>query len=257
MDIQYAVGLESHAMSSPIEPAVIAPRRVHLTRMMSIWRSAGWPCRDPIEIDLLASRWVELRAGAAGHETLHLTEAGLEQLARARALRQRSNSAHDRLAERIARHLGATGRIVWRELSLRAKAEGVADAPAWRIARPGVYSIRNTTVEDYLQPMVHEVKVSRADLQSDLRHAAKRESYRWLASETYYVFPAGIATLAEIPDAYGVWLWHDDAANSDGGRLELARPARHTPCPLPFAVWMTLAKATPFAGDLEPPQGEL
>jgi len=240
--------------------ATPAARRVHLTRLMRIWRSAGWPCRDSVEIDLLAAHWVELRASTAGHETLHLTDAGLDQLTHARARRQRAGSAHDRLAERIARHLAASGRIVWRELSLRAKAEGVADAPAWRVARPDVYSIRNTTVEDYLQPMVHEVKVSRADLQSDLRHAAKRESYRWLASETYYVFPAGIAALAEIPEAYGIWLWHDDANGPDNegsGRLELARPARHTPCPLPFAVWMALAKAVPFAGELDTPQGEL
>ena len=33
----------------------------------------------------------------------------------------------------------------------------------WRMARPDVYSVRHTTVEDYLQPMVHEVKVSLLD----------------------------------------------------------------------------------------------
>ena len=241
-----------------MDPASIAaPRRVHLTRLMSIWRSAGWPCRDAVEIDLLAARWVELRASERGHETLHLTAAGIEQLAQARSRNQRANSAHDRLAERIARHLADTGRIVWRELALRA--QGDAAEPGWRIARPDVYSLRNTTVEAYLQPMVHEVKVSRADLQSDLRHTAKRESYRWLASETYYVFPAGIAEVDEIPDAYGVWLWHPTADDDDGddGRLELARSARHTPCPLPFAVWMALAKAAPFVAGLVAAQGQL
>ena len=59
------------------------------------------------------------------------------------------------------------------------------------MARPDVFSVRHTSVESYLQPMVHEVKVSRADLLSDLRHDAKRESYQWLSCETYYVFPAG------------------------------------------------------------------
>jgi hypothetical protein len=108
---------------------------------------------------------------------------------------------------------------VWRELSLRAKvnvraenlpevAASTSNAPwpvdalneaeqpsgktSWRMARPDVFSVRHTSVEDYLQPMVHEVKVSRADLLSDLRHAAKRESYQWLSCETYYVFPAGV-----------------------------------------------------------------
>ena len=46
------------------------------------------------------------------------------------------------------------------------------------MARPGVFSVRHTSVEDYLQPMVHEVKISRTDLLSDLRHSAKRESYQ-------------------------------------------------------------------------------
>ena len=40
----------------------IAPRRIHLTRLMSIWRSAGWPCRDAIELDLVAAGWATLRA---------------------------------------------------------------------------------------------------------------------------------------------------------------------------------------------------
>ena len=30
----------------------------------------------------------------------------------------------------------------------------------------------------YLQPMVHEVKASRADLLSDLRHDARRQAYQ-------------------------------------------------------------------------------
>ena len=239
-----------------MEPAPpVSPSRVHLTRLMSIWRSAGWPCRDAIEIDLLAAGWVELRAAETGHENLRLTAAGIEQLATARQRNLRVASSHDRLAERMARQLIASGRIVWRELSLRAI--GDASESAWRVARPDVFSVRNTTVEAYLQPMVHEVKVSRADLLSDLRHAAKRESYRWLASETYYVFPAGIAEPDEIPEAFGVWMCHGRVNDDSDGRLELARPARHTPCPLPFAVWMALAKATPVAPDIEEAQGLL
>lgn len=125
---------------------------------------------------------------------------------------------------------------------------------SWRMARPDVFSVRRTSVEDYLQPMVHEVKVSRADLLSDLRHAAKRESYQWLSCETYYVLPAGVAELREIPEAFGVWLLN---GTIDSGTLELARPARHMPCKLPFPVWMALAKAVPVSPGGEPMQREL
>ena len=260
----------------------ITPRRVHLTRLMSIWRSAGWPCRDAIELDLVAGGWATLSEAANGHETIRVTDAGIRLLADSRQRNQRSLSAHDRLAERVAEHLTASGRIVWRELSLRAKVnahaepvpnaapstngplwpadavDGALEQPlgktSWRMARPDVFSVRHTSVEDYLQPMVHEVKVSRANLLSDLRHAAKRESYQWLSCETYYVFPAGAAEPAEVPQEFGVWVLN---GTIESGTLDLARPARHAPCKLPFAVWMALAKATPARMDGELGQRQL
>ena len=259
----------------------IAHRRIHLTRLMSIWRSAGWPCRDAVELDLVAAGWATLAEGAGGHETIRLTAAGIRLLADSRQRNQRSLSAHDQLAARVAANLMAAGRIVWRELSLRARittndppTAGVASMTdealwlddetitqqrhhgkaSWRMARPDVFSVRRTSVEDYLQPMVHEVKVSRADLLSDLRHAAKRESYQWLSCETYYVLPAGVAEPHEIPEAFGVWLLNGPI---DSGTLDLVRPARHAPCTLPFPVWMALAKATPTSLDGESTQREL
>jgi hypothetical protein len=271
------------------QPVFVATRQ-HRARLMHIWRSAGWPCRDPLEIDLLAAALVQLRTDGHGRDTLHLTEAGIQALADVRQRNQRAASRHDRLADRLSVQLQGDGRIVWRELSLRALIEatmaplpdtalpetvevsvaalaaahepgpaslwpplqnagGALSAPLrgdhhWRMARPDIFSIRHTTVEAYLRPMVHEIKVSRADLLSDLRHEAKRQAYQWLSCECYYVFPAGIAEPAEVPEAFGVWLLHGDL---DTGRLELARPARHTPRTLPFAVWMALAKATPLA----------
>jgi hypothetical protein len=258
-----------------------ALRRIHLTRMMSIWRSAGWPCRDAVELDLVAAGWATLAEGAGGHETIRLTDAGILLLADSRQRNQRSLSAHDQLAATVAANLMAAGRIVWRELSLRART-ATDDTPAtdtasmtgealwpddetiaqerhrgtaaWRMARPDVFSVRRTSVEDYLQPMVHEVKVTRADLLSDLRHAAKRESYQWLSCETYYVLPTGVAEPHEIPEAFGVWLLNGPI---DFGTLDLARPARHVPCKLPFPVWMALAKATPAGLDGEAVQREL
>ena len=250
----------------------ITPRRSHLTRLMAIWRSAGWPCRDAVELDLVAAGWATLSEAACGHETIRLTDAGIRLLAESRQRNRRSLSAHDRLAERVAGNLATAGRVVWRELSLRAKVnaqvpeaaslrsnalwpvdaidEDMLEQPmgktSWRIARPDVFSVRHTSVEAYLQPMVHEVKVSRADLLSDFRHAAKRESYRWLSCESYYVFPAGVAEPDEVPPEFGVWVMNGTV---ESGTLELVRPARHAPCKLPFAMWMALAKATPARMD--------
>jgi len=271
-------------------PIPISPGRTHLSRLMKIWRSDGWPSRDGIEIDLLAAGWVEVDVSVPGTERLRLTSAGIAVLAASRQRNQRALSAHDRLAQRVARQLLDAGRVVWRELSLRAQvpvagesglvepdplplaglgdgesdpvSAGVDEASAdpvtpravWRLARPDVFSIRNTSVRAYLQPVVHEIKVSRADLLSDLRHDAKRASYQWLCSECHYVFPAGVARPEEIPESFGVWLLHGDI---DTGSLERVRPARHTPCELPFDVWMALARSTPMRLDVEPAQGLL
>ncbi len=217
---------------------------------MQVWRSGGWPCRDAIEIDLIAAAWVKVAVADSGHETLKLTDTGIQLLAASRQRNQRAASAHDRLAARVAQQLLEADRIVWRELSLRAQVSTVDEPPVstWRIARPDVFSVRNTSVEAYLQPIVHEIKASRADLLSDLRHAAKRASYQWLCSECFYVFPAGVAQPQEIPEAFGVMVVH---GNIDTGALELLRPARHVTCTLPFAVWLALAKATPLRNEAE------
>jgi len=245
---------------------------------MQVWRSAGWPCRDGIEIDLLAAQLLVVQSSADGREVLRLTGAGIRALAEARQRNLRSASAHDRLAQKFAELLLASGRVVWRELSLRAlidapppsddaqwppvqaalceeaRPDGAAASRVWRLARPDLFSVRNTTVDAYLQPMVHEVKSSRADLLSDLRQAAKRQAYGWLCGEGYYVFPAAVAKPEEIPEPFGVWVHHGGLQE---GRFELLRPARHAPCSLPFAVWMALAKSTPLRSECETPQAQL
>ena len=110
---------------------------------------------------------------------------------------------------------------------------------------PDVFSIRHTTVEDYVEPIVHEIKVSRADLLSDLRRPQKGTAYAALASQCWYVLREGIAAPDEVPPAYGVML------AGDGG-LTVARAAPRRAARLAFATWMVLARATAEA----PPEGE-
>lgn len=275
-------------MSAPptiFPPAGLTLTRFHRARLMQIWRSAGWPCKDGLEIDLLAAGLVALHVAPEGCEALRLTDEGIRTLAMARQRGVRALSTHDRLAQKFAEQLLAAGRVVWAELSLRAvvdTAPAAAVSPAapanaalpmaslwadddaapiaraaahvWRMARPDLFSVRNTSVPAYLQPMVHEIKYSRADLLSDLRHDAKRQAYRWLCEECYYVFPAGIAEPDEIPEQFGIWVLH---GGLDEGHFELLRPARHAPCSLPFAVWMALCKATPLRSDADPVQAQL
>ena len=220
----------------------------HRRRLRELWRSAGWPYQDPIELELLASGLLSRERDAQGRETVRVTEAGVALLAQTLQRNRAARSEHEALVERVAREMQRAGRVVWRGLSLRARvgedaASNAAAEPGWAIAMPDVYSIRHTTVEDYVEPVAHEIKVRRADLLADLRRPAKGEAYRWLSGECWYVIREGIAQPQEIPEVYGVMLARPD------GALDVARPAPRRGLRLPFAVWMALARATPEPAD--------
>jgi hypothetical protein len=217
------------------DPAAALPAG-HRRRLREVWRSAGWPSRDAVELDLLAAGLLARQWDVQGRETLHVTDAGLQALAATRRRHQAALGTHEALVGQVAREMQRAGRVVWRGLSLRAPLPAADGGTTWVLALPDVYSIRHTTVEDYTEPVVHEIKVSRADLRSDLRRPEKAAAYLALASQCWYVLRRGIAEPDEVPAACGVLL-------ADGSGLELARPAPRRALRLPFAVWMALARA--------------
>jgi hypothetical protein len=222
---------------------------VHRRRLRDIYRSAGWPCQDGIEVELLAAGLVARTVGPLGHETLRLTDAGIAVLAETLAKNRARRDAHETLVERVAREMTRAGRLAWRGLAVRAKVDR-----GWTMAMPDVFSIRHTTVEAYAEPIVHEVKVQRADLLADLRRAAKRQAYLELGGECWYVIRDGIAEPDEIPRECGVLVAGEQA-------LVVARPAPKRPMRIGFALWMALARATPVDGwrldDAQLPLGEV
>jgi hypothetical protein len=246
----------------------------HRRRLREVWRSAGWPCRDTVEIELLAAGLLERLLDAAGRETLRVTDAGVQALATTVQRHRAAFDTHEALVARVALEMQRAGRIVWRGLTLRAPLQGgavgagadgaqgdqgadgeqglggvtggdgvrgVRTATRWVLAMPDVYSIRLTTVEDYAEPVAHEIKVRRADLLADLRRPDKGAAYRALASQCWYVLTRGIAEPDEVPADYGVML-------AGAGTLEVARAAPRRAARVPFAVWMALARS-----NAEPP----
>lgn len=218
----------------------------HRRRLRDVYRSAGWPSLDAIEVELLAAGLLERVCRPSGHETLRVTDAGIGVIAETLQRNRVRRDAHEALVERVTREMTRAGRIAWRGLSLRAK---VGDA--WAMAMPDVFSICHTTVEAHLEPIVHEVKVRRADLLGDLRQPAKRAAYLQMAGECWYVIRAGIARPEEIPPECGVLVATEAA-------LDVARPAPKRALRLPFDAWMALARAAPVDGwRLEDAQGFL
>jgi hypothetical protein len=240
--------------STAVTPAL---SRAHARRLRDVYRSAGWPCQDPLEIDLLAAGLLERVRSGAGHETLRVTDSGVQWLAQALARNRSALSMHEALVQRVAQEMARAGRLAWTGLSLRAQVPtGDSAKPLrWCVARPDVFSIRHTSVESYVEPIVHEIKVRRSDLLADLRQDAKRGAYRDLG-ECWYVLGTdargrAIGEADEIPAECGVMLLAGD-------RLSVARPAlRPARAGLPFGVWMALAKATPVANADEDAQGLL
>jgi hypothetical protein len=332
------------------DPATVATDFAHLTptqrrRLRQLWRSAGWPCHDTVEVELLAAGLISQAWDEQGRLNLRLTESGLLALTHTLQRNRRAFDAHEALVARVAEQMQRAGRLVWCGLSLRAplllgeptsasapaglgvdgragdaagdpSATGSSGSPAaatptdgvgnsdsvepgaaattrpsdapdtsgqvssaiaqtsdllagawpdgaelsppapaypphrWAMVMPDVFSIRQTSVEDYVEPAVHEIKVSRADLQSDLRKPDKGRAYLALASQCWYVLKAGIADTDEIPPEFGVMFAHAD-------HLELARAAPRRAMRLSFAQWMVLARATPLPPFDEPAQGWL
>lgn len=265
----------------PPTPADALGRR-HAQRLREVYRSAGWPCQDVIEIELLAAGLLQRSCDEAGRDTVRLTDAGIAHVAQAARHNRAARTAHEALVAQVAELMQRDGRIVWTGLSLRAdvmpvlaigRAHGSAPPPApdaedtaclpgldlalpaagparaptsWKLCRPDVFSIRHSSVATYLEPTIHEIKVSRADLLGDLKKADKRAAYLAIGGQCWYVLGQdargrAIAEPNEVPLECGVLV-------AQGDKLVLARMAPRRACAdLPFHVWMALARSTPLA----------
>ncbi len=112
------------------------------------------------------------------------------------------------------------------------------------MCQPDVFSIRNSSRHDYLEPVVHEIKASRADLLGDLKRPEKRAAYLDVGGQCWYVLGCDrsghpIAKPNEIPVECGVTVFQNN-------QFEVTRMApKRTVSQLPFMVWMEMAKATP------------
>ncbi|MGE0498675.1 MAG: hypothetical protein AB7I35_14665 [Ramlibacter sp.] len=236
-----------------------------------MYRSAGWPCLDAIEVDLLAAGLLERvpsrDADGSLREGLRVTDAGMAQLATSLARNRAAFDAHESLVALVARQMQRAGRTAFTGLSLRAPVEST-EGRRWVVAKPDVFSIRQTTVAGYLVPTVHEVKARRADLLGELRDSprtqAKRGAYLAMSSECWYVLGRDargreIGEASEIPLAFGVMQAVAGAAGA--WRLEVVRPAPRRALPhesgLPFAAWLALARATPHPPGEDDAQGRL
>lgn len=220
----------------------------HRRRLREVWRSAGWPYLDGIEAELVAAGLLERRVDAEGRETVRVSDAGVAQIAQTLERNRARRDAHEALVERVALEMQRAGRIVWRGLRLRAPLPDAEGRTKWVTAMPDVFSIRHTTVEDYVEPIVHEVKVRRADLLAELGSPRKAQAYAALASQVWFVLAEGVGDPGEIPEAFGVVVMGREG-------LAVQRVARRVSCRVPFHGWMAMVRhrAANDIGDAKQP----
>ncbi|MFI4928526.1 MAG: hypothetical protein ACHP7E_12720, partial [Burkholderiales bacterium] len=108
-------------MSAQSSTAAPELTRAHARRLRELYRSAGWPSQDSIEIDLLAAGLLERVRSSAGHETLRVTDVGVSWMAAVLARNRAALSAHEALVQRVSREMARAGRLAWTGLSLRAQ----------------------------------------------------------------------------------------------------------------------------------------
>jgi hypothetical protein len=134
----------------------ITLKKVHARRLREMYRSAGWPCLDVVEIELLAAGLLERLQEEGGHERLRVTDTGIQFLAGAAMVNRQAKDAHEALVARIAQDMLKEERLVWTNLSLRAKVTLHEEEQwSWRYCMRDVFSIRNSSVQAYLVPVVH------------------------------------------------------------------------------------------------------
>lgn len=218
----------------------------HLKRLRDYWRSAGWPVRDNLELDLLLGGLAELHRDPQGIETIRVSTAGIAALGSLLARNRAALDRHEALVRQVAAQLQRDGWMTFTGRSFKVKPDA-----RWITVRPDVFALPRTLDERRIRPRVYEIKVSRADLKSDLRNAAKRQGYEQLSQQLWYVLPAEIARPADldaIPDTCGVLL-------GDGHRLR-----EHRPAPLRAEIslrpihWLQLLASCRDAEAAEPAQ---
>jgi hypothetical protein len=252
MNLQLQSKLDTNINKGGNSLPVACITRFHTKRLREIYRSAGWPFQDTVEIELIAAGLLERTSEPSGHDKVRVTASGIAYLAQSIQKNRQNRSPHEVLVDRIAQTMLRDGRIVWTNLSLRARLPSEPETPnRWKMCKPDVFSIRHTSVANYLEPIVHEIKVSRADLLGDLKSKDKRDSYLDVGGQCWYVLGCDskgkpIGQEDDVPPECGVLIAEPD-------RLHVARnAAKRSAREMPFAIWMALAQATPVNfGDVE------
>ena len=102
------------------------------------------------------------------------------------------------------------------------------------LPRPDVFSVVQTFDATRISPLVHEVKVSRADFFADVAKPLKRLAYACIADAVHYVVPAGLVEAHEVPKNCGL------IVEAAPGQFKVVKRAKKLPVATTPANFMNL-----------------
>jgi len=205
--------------------------RKHYTLLREYWHCRRGLCSrgDGLALDLTAAGMLEKDHNYDDMLVLRITREGIlalqQNMERERACRQ----PHHDLGNRLAAWLQQAERLTWCNIEFRVEIDGLK-----RLVRPDVFSLAITLNQGKINPVVHEVKVSRADFLADLAKPEKRGGYSRIAEQMYYAAPAGMISRSEVPDGIGL------VEERGEGEFEVLVKAKRKPVELTAQHFMNL-----------------
>lgn len=150
---------------------------------------------------------------------------------------------HNQLSAALAAHLRSKAcdyRVAWENLEF-------SDWSNQKNlhCRPDVFSIFPTLSVERCRPWTHEVKISRADFQSDVR-SGKWRQYVNFSCRVFFAVPKGLVQPTEVPTETGLLEY-------DGSTWTLAKPAKYCKgweLPSRHLMKLILGRWGTFAGNL-------
>ena len=177
-----------------------------------------------IELDLLVHGFIEVLQEDnihKSHPRVRVTEKGVSHLSERRQAVIKAQSGHHLLGARLASHLHSKGLWTWENIEFRNPQEDYAKR-TWGTVRPDVYACKPSLNAKNIEPVIYEIKISRADFLADIAKPEKRLAYKDLAQSVYYCCPAEMLLADEIPDGFGLLWEHAD------GSFSTAKKAKRT-----------------------------
>jgi hypothetical protein len=192
----------------------------HFARYAGDTQGFGWHLECPIDEQLASLGFLQRGDKPRGW---FISKLGQQIFAARSALEAARRKPHYALASRASRWLQRQGRAAWLNrnfklylepdqrvlLSLGLDHEDLSSVFSRKygrkvISRPDVISIVPSIKRSEWDSWILEAKISRRDFIQDVRNPGKRYAYALLASQVYYLAPAGLISENELPTGCGL-----------------------------------------------------